>query len=154
TTDGQVKLVDFGIAKLLDDGTDATPMADLTHMGGYVFTPEYAAPEQVHGGEVTSATDVYSLGALLYVLLTGQHPTVGSGRTPLDRMRAIVDAEPARPSEAGLMRPQQARALRGDLDNIILKALKKPPAERYPTVEAFGEDLRRHLDHEPVSARP
>jgi eukaryotic-like serine/threonine-protein kinase len=147
TAEGQVKLLDFGIAKLLDDGTDATPMSDLTRLGGYAFTPEYAAPEQVQGEEVASATDVYSLGALLYVLLTGRHPTVGTGRTPLERMRAIVDTEPARPSDA-------ARALRGDLDNIILKALKKSPAERYPTVEAFAEDLRRHLNHEPVSARP
>jgi tetratricopeptide (TPR) repeat protein len=146
TAEGQVKLLDFGIAKLLDDGADATPMSDLTRLGGYAFTPEYAAPEQVQGDEVSSATDVYSLGALLYVLLTGRHPTVGSGRTPLERMRAIVDTEPVRPSEA-------ARALRGDLDNIILKALKKSPAERYPTVEAFAEDLRRHLNHEPVSAR-
>ena len=154
TNDGQVKLVDFGIAKLLDDGTDATPMADLTHVGGFVFTPEYAAPEQVHGGEATGGTDVYSLGALLYVLLTGRHPTVGSGRTPLERMQAIVDAEPARPSEAALLPPQQVRALRGDLDNIVLKALKKTPAERYPSVEAFGADLRRHLNHQPVSARP
>jgi len=146
TAEGQVKLLDFGIAKLLDDGADATPMSDLTRLGGYAFTPEYAAPEQVQGDEVSSATDVYSLGALLYVLLTGRHPTVGTGRTPLERMRAIVDTEPVRPSEA-------ARALRGDLDNIILKALKKSPAERYPTVEAFAEDLRRHLNHEPVSAR-
>jgi tetratricopeptide (TPR) repeat protein len=146
TAEGLVKLLDFGIAKLLDDGTDATPMSDLTRLGGYAFTPEYAAPEQVQGEEVASATDVYSLGALLYVLLTGQHPTVGAGRTPLERMRAIVDTEPVRPSEA-------ARALRGDLDNIILKALKKLPAERYPTVEAFAEDLRRHLNHEPVNAR-
>jgi serine/threonine protein kinase len=149
TAEGQVKLVDFGIAKLLDDGTDATPMADLTHLGAYAFTPEYAAPEQVQGGEVSGATDVYSLGALLYVLLTDRHPTVASGHTPLERMRAIVDTEPARPSEAA-----KARALRGDLDNIVLKALKKSAAERYPTVEAFAEDLRRHLDHEPVSARP
>ena len=104
TAEGQVKLVDFGIAKLLDDGTDATPMADLTHLGAYAFTPEYAAPEQVQGGEVTSATDVYSLGALLYVLLTGRHPTVGAGHTPLERMRAIVDTEPARPSDAALIR--------------------------------------------------
>jgi tetratricopeptide (TPR) repeat protein len=147
TADGQVKLVDFGIAKLLDDGTDATPMSDLTRLGAHAFTPEYAAPEQVQGGEVTTATDVYSLGALLYVLLTGQHPTVGTGNTPLERLRAIVDTEPVRPSE-------QVHSLRGDLDNIALKALKKSPAERYRTVEAFAEDLRRHLHHEPVSARP
>lgn len=147
TNDGQVKLVDFGIAKLLDDSSDATPLSDLTRLGAYAFTPEYAAPEQVQGSEVTTATDVYSLGALLYVLLTGQHPTLGAGRTPLERMRAIVDTEPARPSE-------QARELRGDLDTIILKALKKSSAERYPNVAAFAEDLRRYLHHEPVSARP
>src|SRR5262249_39219347 len=133
TTEGQVKLVDFGIAKLLDDGTDATPLADLTHLGAYAFTPEYAAPEQVQGGEVPTSTDVYPLAAFLYVLLTGQHPTVGSGNTPLERMRAIVDAEPVRPSDA-----VARRALRGDLDNIILKALKKSPAERYPTIDAFA----------------
>jgi tetratricopeptide (TPR) repeat protein len=149
TAEGQVKLVDFGIAKLLDDGTDATPMADLTRLGAYAFTPEYAAPEQVQGGEMSSATDVYALGALLYFLLTGRHPTVGAEHTPLERMRAIVDTQPARPSDA-----VQLRALRGDLDNIVLKALKKSPAERYPTVEALAEDLRRHLNHEPVSARP
>ena len=149
TVEGQVKLVDFGIAKLLDEGTDATPMADLTRLGAHAFTPEYAAPEQVQGGEVSSATDVYALGALLYVLLTGRRPTVGAEHTPLERMRAIVDNEPIRPSEAG-----PGRALRGDLDNIVLKALKKSPAERYPTVEAFAEDLRRHLHHQPVSARP
>ena len=147
TAEGQVKLVDFGIAKLLDDRTDATPMSDLTRLGAYAFTPEYAAPEQVQGGEVTTATDVYSLGALLYILLTGRHPTVGAERTPLERMRAIVDTEPVRPSE-------QLRALRGDLDNIVLKALKKSPAERYPNVEALAQDLRHHLNHEPVSARP
>jgi tetratricopeptide (TPR) repeat protein len=96
---------------------------------------------------VTTATDVYSLGALLYILLTGRHPTVGAERTPLERMRAIVDTEPVRPSE-------QLRALRGDLDNIVLKALKKSPAERYPNVEALAQDLRHHLNHEPVSARP
>jgi Serine/threonine protein kinase len=149
TAEGQVKLLDFGIAKLLDDSTEATPMSDLTRLGAYAFTPEYAAPEQVHGSEVTTATDVYSLGALLYVLLTGRHPTVGAGRTPLERLRAIVDTEPLRPSEAA-----GARALRGDLDNIVLKALKKNPAERYPNVEALAEDLRRYLSHEPVSARP
>jgi eukaryotic-like serine/threonine-protein kinase len=100
---------------------------------------------------------------LLYVLLTGQHPLVADQHTPLERMRAIVDTDPARPSQASRsadgaserrsVPPQHARALKGDLDNIILKALKKSPAERYHTVEAFAQDLRRYLNHEPVSAR-
>jgi serine/threonine protein kinase len=163
TPDGQVKLVDFGIAKLLDDDTEGAPGPKLTQMAGHAFTPEYAAPEQVQGGEVTSATDVYALGVLLYVLLTGRHPTVGEETTPLDRLRAIVDTDPARPSDAGRSEdskqnrsgkalPPPART-RGDLDNIVLKALKKSPAERYHTVEAFAEDLRRYLNDEPVSAR-
>jgi serine/threonine-protein kinase len=143
TADGQVKLVDFGIAKLLDDGADAAAPAGLTQVAGHAFTPDYAAPEQVQGGEVTVATDVYALGVLLYVLLTGRHPTAGGDTSPLERLRAIVDTDPAR-----------SRALRGDVGNIILKALKKSPAERYPTADAFAEDLRRYLHHEPVSARP
>src|SRR6185295_16007701 len=101
TPEGQVKLVDFGIAKLLDDESGAAPMAGLTQLAGQAFTPEYAAPEQLQGGEVTSATDVYALGVLLYVLLTGQHPLAGGEQTPLDRLRAIVDTDPRRPSEAG-----------------------------------------------------
>jgi serine/threonine-protein kinase len=173
TSDGQVKLVDFGIAKLLDDESDDAPLPGLTQLAGQAFTPDYAAPEQVQGGEVTAATDVYALGVLLYVLLTGHHPTPGSGRSPLDRMRALVDTEPTRPSDAGRSNRTQRdddqrsddppgrartsrhsrRALRGDLDNIVLKALKKAPAERYPSADAFAGDLRRHLNDEPVSAR-
>ena len=100
TANGQVKLVDFGIAKLLDDATELAPSAELTQLAGHAFTPDYAAPEQVQAGEVTSATDVYALGVLLYVLLTGEHPTSGDAHTPLDRLRAIVDTEPTRPSDA------------------------------------------------------
>jgi tetratricopeptide (TPR) repeat protein len=143
TPEGQVKLVDFGIAKLLDDGAGSAAPAGLTQVAGHAFTPDFAAPEQVQGGEVTVATDVYALGVLLYVLLTGRHPTAGGDTSPLDRLRAIVDIDPARSS-----------ALRGDLGNIVLKALKKAPAERYQTAEAFAEDLRRFLNHEPVGARP
>jgi tetratricopeptide (TPR) repeat protein len=141
-TDGQVKLVDFGIAKLLDDGEGASAPVGLTQMAGPAFTPEYAAPEQVQGGEVSVATDVYALGVLLYVLLTGRHPTAGGDTSPLDRLRAVVETDPARSS-----------ALQGDLGTSVLKALKKSPAERYQTVEAFADDLRRYLAHEPVSVR-
>jgi serine/threonine-protein kinase len=162
TNEGQVKLVDFGIAKLLDDG-DGLALVELTQIGGPAFTPEYAAPEQVQGGEATSATDVYALGVLLYVLLTGKHPTLGGETTPLDRLRAIVDTDPTRPSDATRLDAATGavialpstlrRALQGDLDNIVLKSLKKAPAERYHTVEGFADDLRRYLNNEPVSAR-
>ena len=165
TLEGQVKLVDFGIAKLLDDGAGDAAPPGLTQVAGHAFTPDYAAPEQIQGGEVSVATDVYALGVLLYVLLTGRHPTAGGDTSPLDRLRAVVDTDPARPSDvgrsqdagdggSGLLRSNRVRALRGDLDNIILKALKKSPAERYQSAEAFAEDLRRYLVHEPVSARP
>ena len=143
TSDGQAKLVDFGIAKLLDDGEPGAAPAGVTKVAGHAFTPEYAAPEQVQGGEVSVATDVYALGVLLYVLLTGRHPTAGGDTSPVDRLRAIVETDPAR-----------SRELRGDLGTIVLKALKKSPAERYQAAEAFAEDLRRFLAHKPVSARP
>ena len=151
TTEGQIKLLDFGIAKLLDDSGGAAAPTALTQLAGRAFTPEFAAPEQVQGGEVTIATDVYALGVLMYVLLSGAHPTAKPTDTPVDRLRSVVETEPPRLSAAAPARATQA--LRGDLDNIAAKALKKAPAERYASVAAFAEDLRRYLADEPVSAR-
>ncbi|HTT11397.1 MAG TPA: serine/threonine-protein kinase [Burkholderiaceae bacterium] len=162
TPDGRPKLLDFGVAKLVQD----QPQPDeVTQLAGCAFTPDYAAPEQVQGGEATMATDVYALGVLLYVLLVGRHPTSGADATPVERLQTLVEAEPQSPSEcaagidaatAGVRATtarQLARKLRGDLDNIIARALRKPPGERYPTAAAFADDLRRYLDHQPVRAR-
>ena len=146
TAQGQVKLLDFGIAKLMDEEQLLAPAAALTQFPGRAFTPEYAAPEQVEGAEVTTATDVYALGVLLYSLLTSRHPTADPSQTPVDQLRAVVDSDPVRPSET-------VRELRGDLDNIIAKALKKAPAERYRTVAALRDDLQRYLNNQPVLAR-
>jgi eukaryotic-like serine/threonine-protein kinase len=139
TADGRVKLLDFGIAKLLDDGTGERTA--LTADGGRMLTPEFAAPEQVRGDRLTTAADVYSLGVLLYLLVSGRHPTADGCSSSVDGMRALLDVEPAR---LGL----------GDLDNILDKALRKSPVDRYPTVAALAGDLERYLRHEPVSARP
>jgi eukaryotic-like serine/threonine-protein kinase len=163
--DGQVKLLDFGIAKLLESGDGDT--LTLTRDGEALLTPEYAAPEQLTGGDITTATDVYALGVLLYVLLAGRHPARNGTETPADLVRAVVDDEAERLSEAATTgahaseradrratTPRRLRgALRGDLDNIVAKALKKRPAERYASAEAMAEDLRRYLDHLPVRAR-
>ncbi len=151
TAEGNVKLLDFGIAKLLDDQTAAAPPTALTQLAGRAFTPEFAAPEQVQGGEVTTATDVYALGVLMYMLLAGTHPTAKPTDTPVDRLRSVVETEPPRLSDAAPARITQA--LRGDLDNIAAKALKKAPGERYASVAAFAGDLQRWLADEPVSAR-
>jgi serine/threonine-protein kinase len=154
--DGQVKLLDFGIAKLLEGEGLAGDATALTREGGRALTPLYAAPEQVTGEPITTATDVYALGALLYLLLAGRHPAGDTLRSPAELMRAIVEAEPARLSsvvvETG--RPGLRRALRGDLDTIVAKALKKDPRERYASVTAFADDLQRYLKHEPIRARP
>jgi serine/threonine protein kinase/tetratricopeptide (TPR) repeat protein len=148
-TDGQVKLLDFGIAKLLD--TDGDAMSTTTVLeGGRPLTPEYAAPEQLTGGAVTTATDVYALGMLLYVLLGGPRPAAAQGASPVEWIKAVLETEPPRLSTVA----PDGHALRGDLDNIVAKALKKQPGERYTSVSAMADDLRRFLRFEPVSARP
>ena len=162
TVHGEVRLLDFGIAKLLTDGTAGD--IELTQIGGRAMTPDYASPEQIAGRAVGTASDVYSLGVLLYELLCGVRPYMLRRDSQGALEDAILDDEPARPSqrlitaEAGQARgttpARLARLLRDDLDTIVLKALKKDPADRYPTAEAFRQDLQRWLDGLPVQARP
>jgi eukaryotic-like serine/threonine-protein kinase len=158
--DGTVKLLDFGIAKLLEEGQGGAEASTLTDVGGRVLTPEYAAPEQIRGEPVTIATDVYALGVLLYLLLAGRHPTADEGQSVATYLQGALDTEPPRLSasvtgpEARATSLERLRRLyAGDLDNIVAKALRKRPEERYHTVGALADDLRRHLNHEPVSAR-
>jgi eukaryotic-like serine/threonine-protein kinase len=152
--DGRVKLLDFGIAKLLegDDAGDGAP-TQLTREAGRAFTPAFAAPEQVTGESVTTATDVYALGGLLYLLLAGRHPAAEPGASPADLLRGILETEPDRLSEVAHDQ-RLRRELRGDLEIIVAKALKKNPKERYGSVAALAEDLRRYLAEEPILARP
>ena len=161
--EGQVKLLDFGIAKLLDDGSNRAAETQLTQQAGGALTPAFAAPEQVSGGAVTVATDVYAAGILLYLLLTGKHPVGSATNSPAELVKAIVETEPLRPSNAvdgafaerrGASEERLRRQLRGDLDVIVLKALSKEPRQRYATANAFAEDLRRYLDSEAVLAQP
>jgi len=151
TRDGVVKLLDFGIAALLAPETQ--PGASLpTFEMAAVFTPDYAAPEQLLHRPVTTATDVYALGLVLFVLLVGKHAHTNTGETAIERMRAIVDNDAPQPSAlAGDL--MTARTLRGDLDAICSKALRRLPPERYATTAAFADDLRRFLGDEPVAAR-
>ncbi len=166
TADGAVKLLDFGIAKLLDDEAGSAESTELTREGGRALTPDYAAPEQLRGEGVTTATDVYALGVLLYQLLCGRHPTAPLGGNATEALRATLDTEPMPPSrrvsdtEPGTAECRASNSqhlqslLAGDLDTIVSHALRKVPAERYTTVAAFAEDLRRYRAHEPVLARP
>ena len=152
-----VKLLDFGIAKLLE-----SERAVLTRTGVRLYTPAYAAPEQITSAPITPATDVYALGVLLYVLLAGRHPYLRGDEPPFEAMRAVTDAAPDPPSAAvtdesaaalGLSADALQGRLHGALDRIVLQALAKAPADRYATADALAADLRRVLAGEPVAAR-
>jgi serine/threonine protein kinase/tetratricopeptide (TPR) repeat protein len=175
TPEGVPKLLDFGIAKFLHPELSGEGARTATVLA---MTPEYASPEQARGEPITTATDVYSLGVVLYLLLTGHHPYRGKSRSVVEILRAVIEADPARPSTVvGLTEeaPQGAalsaltpetvsgtregtperlkRRLRGDLDTILMMALRKEPNRRYPSVEAFAGDIARHLRGHPVTAR-
>jgi serine/threonine protein kinase len=154
TRDRQPKLLDFGIAKLLTEDVERAAASTST---GLLLTPDYASPEQVTGGPVTAASDIYALGVLLYELLTGEKAQRFQSLSPLEIARVVCDTQPIRPSLAVAADTPGAarirRQLEGDLDTILLKALQKEPERRYRSVEQFSEDLRRHLDGVPVIAR-
>ncbi|HZI21672.1 MAG TPA: serine/threonine-protein kinase, partial [Gemmatimonadales bacterium] len=147
TQDGSVKLLDFGIAKLLEPGPE-----DDTVTKERPLTFDSAAPEQIRGEPVSTATDIYALGILVYQLLTGRHPTNEACTTPAARARAILEVEPVALSRA-VTDHRLRKFFLGDLDNIVAKALEKDAARRYGTVVAFSEDLARYVNHLPVSAR-
>lgn len=152
-TDGGVpKLLDFGIGKVLGE-TNALSRSTDTRTLLRLLTPEYASPEQVSGGVITAATDVYGLGVLLYVLLTGSHPYLQDDDTLQEAEHAIVGRHPRRPSEI-VGSGETRRRLAGDIDTIVLKALRKEPERRYPTAAALADDIERHLVGLPVRARP
>jgi serine/threonine-protein kinase len=162
TADGQARLLDFGIAKLLADDETAQETR-LTQLSGRALTPDYASPEQIRGEPLTIATDIYSLGVVLYELLTGGRPYRLKIESAAQLELAIVEAEAVRPSSAAAAAgararsttaAQLARTLAGDLDTIVLKALAKEPGARYGTALAFAEDLQRYLDGRAVQARP
>lgn len=175
TSDGVPRLLDFGIAKMLDPAA-TSDVSEPTMSMFRLLTPGYASPEQVRGEEITTVSDVYSLGVLLYELLTGHRPYPTAGRSPHEVARAVCEIDPEKPStvvrrseppaiagEPGITSasasevrdgsPERlSKRLRGDLDNILRMALRKEPKRRYETVERFATDIRRHLAHLPVSA--
>lgn len=150
TPEGTPKLLDFGIAKLLDP--EATVLQTAT--GERVLTPRYASPEQIQGRPITTASDIYSLGVLLYELLTGVSPYEPHLTDPLRLTEGICRTDPPTPSVATAGGEDRKRQLRGDLDNIVAMALRKEPQRRYASVEELSEDLHRHLVRVPVRARP
>ncbi|HVS18728.1 MAG TPA: serine/threonine-protein kinase, partial [Planctomycetota bacterium] len=165
--EGRPKLLDFGIAKVLS-GDRGPATVDLTDTPLRLLTPSYASPEQVRGGSVTPASDVYSLGAMLYELLSGRRALELQALSPLEIERTVCEREPVRPSQAlteeaaaddiaarrGTSPRGLRRELEGDLDTIVLEALRKEPRRRYPSAAELAADLRRHLDGRPVRARP
>jgi len=157
TQEDQVKLLDFGIGKLLDaDAPGFATASELTRVTGRALTPEFAAPEQIRGEAVTTATDVYSLGALLYVLLTGARPFSTPDQPAVDVEHAVLhdEARPlARAARVSGASTQRQRELSGDLEHIVQRALRKSPQDRYASVLDLAEDVRRHLRYEPVRAR-
>ena len=161
TPDGRVKLLDFGIAKLVDE-FDPAPAVTVTAQRA--MTPEYASPEQILGRPVTMATDVYGLGVLLYEMLTGARPVAWDSSHPYELAQAIVQETPTAPSDAvrrageasGRPEPSRrlVRLLRGDLDRVVLTAMRKEPERRYPSVAALASDVRAWLAGRPVTAQP
>ena len=151
TADGSVRLLDFGIAKLLEGG--AAQETRLTKFAGRVLTPDYASPEQIKGETVGTATDVYSLAVVAYEILTGSRPYKLKRQSAAELEQAIAEADPL-PASDVTSEQLRKRQLRGDLDAILNRALKKDPTERYPTVDAFARDIENHLRGIPVQARP
>jgi eukaryotic-like serine/threonine-protein kinase len=162
SNDGQVHLLDFGIAKLVNEA-GAAQATELTILGGSVLTPDYAAPEQVAGGPITTAADVYALGVMLYELLTGERPYRPKRDSRGALEQAILEEDAVAPSRLklsdaaaharGVSPRKLARLLSGDLDTIVLKALRKSPTGRYATVNALAEDIERFLRGEAIVAR-
>ncbi len=162
TKDGTPKLLDFGIGKILTSDTEETGTA--TQFG--MMTPAYASPEQIRGLRIGTTSDIYSLGVILFELLTGEKPYKINSKSQMEIERAILETEPTKPSTISNFKFQisnsdnrksqiaNRKLLKGDVDNIILKALRKNPLERYSSVQEFSEDIRRHLVGLPVSARP
>jgi eukaryotic-like serine/threonine-protein kinase len=148
TADGNVKLLDFGVAKLLDPENAGT-----TNTSAMILTPDYASPEQVRGEAVTTASDVYSLGVVFYEILAGVRPYQISSTNPSEMQRVVCLTEPSAPSECTNLPMRLRRQLSGDLDNIVLMAMRKEAARRYGSAEQLSSDIQRHLDGRPVMAR-
>ncbi|MFO1327478.1 MAG: serine/threonine-protein kinase [Rubrivivax sp.] len=161
--DGRVTLLDFGIAKLLSEPDGDAEASVLTRLGGRAVTPAYASPEQIAGAPIGVASDVYSAGVVLYELLCGHRPYEPARDSVAALEEAILQGDPPPPgavvdevaaARCGMALPALRRRLRGDLDTVVLKALARVPETRYPSAQAFADDLQRHLDGLPVQARP